>query len=221
MNMIPRPPPGMQPGQPPAAGRTQLASRRSAETAALLNQCKSFMNFDTPEHNIILQRDFTKFLPLFNHKLLAKLSESERNKLRKLYGETFSLLHPVVILLDETDENGVYYSKDRQHHKVFGILPPVQGKLNTLNSLGQNASQLIAAFFNASAVTSNPLDHRKDIYAAQIARAIRGANPKKGEVPQTAGNVPVPPGQIRLPGQTIRPNQVEAAPKQSVEIEWD
>ena len=173
---------GVRPGMTSPKDPAQMSAKR-ADTIRLLDACKDFNSVSDAPYNTVYPGEFAKFAPLFSTKAMETLSKDVINRLRKEYGTQFSLRHPIYIISPELDPKGAYYFKDKQHHKVLATLPPAIRNYKTLNALGRTASNLIASFMNASANTENPLDHRVDQYASQIALALKAVNKDIHEQP--------------------------------------
>ena len=198
-----------QPDHPPE----RMTAKRQ-DTLRLLGACKEFTEASEAPYNTIYPGDFAKYAPLFNSKAVENMDRDVINKLRKDYGTQFSLRHPIYLISTELDPEGAYYFRDKKHHKVLAVLPPAIKNYRTLNALGRSASDLIASFMNASANTENPLDHRMDQYAAQIALALKAVN-KDNHGP----DMPTIPGTAKKPAEK-KPDPKTSSGSSSFDFDW-
>lgn len=148
-------------------------------------ECAEFLKVHIMKKNVILERDFIKFMPLFNREQLKKLNGDDKTRLAKEFSITFSQRDPVYVITPELDpENGVVYYEDGQKHKVRHVIHPGLRELATLNVLGKDAGTLEVCLVN-NAHPDNPFDKRGEFYAKQIGKAwLEFANTKEMEAEQ-------------------------------------
>lgn len=142
---------------------------------ALLDACSQFLNTVLPAKNVILDYEWRTFKPLFNSDEFNKLSPDQIDMLVNKYYMRFSMQHPIVIISNEYDDEGVFYPADGHRHKKLQELPPVFRSVLTINSLGGNATELVTMFMNTTR-NQTPINDRTNLVKEAMIAAIKKAN---------------------------------------------
>ena len=164
-------------------GQRQKKQQRPQELDEdLVRSCREFLKNTVPISNILFVEEFAKYLPLFNKKMNESMDPKQLTQLGDEYFGRFSAQHSIYLLTHEPDANGMKHPAHQGKFKVDKVIPPTFRRVSSLNDVGKKLPYLINAFFNATANTSGPFDHRKETYAKQIADAIGLGDKKAGNV---------------------------------------
>lgn len=143
--------------------------------------CSGFLKSQIPESNIILESDFSRYIPLFNKEQSNALGEDAITELATEYRGRFSLQHAVKIIsaeiVDQPTSDSAYYAPDKKYHRIVLVLPPMFRSLKTLNELGPKVPALIDALMTTTARKDNINLGGVD-YCKEVERAIKLVNPE-------------------------------------------
>ena len=102
--------------------------------------------------NVLLESEWSKYLPLFKKDALADMSKEAASKLAAEYNYKFSPYEPITVISQELDPDGVEFLGfryndddirvgDGKKHKVVAVYPARFRKLKTINELGPDFTE--------------------------------------------------------------------------------
>ena len=138
--------------------------------------------------NVLLESEWSKYLPLFKKDALADMSKEAATKLAAEYNYKFSPYEPITVISQELDPDGVEFIGfryndddirvgDGKKHKVVAVYPARFRKLKTINELGPERSFEVIGLLSAAAMSKNGLDPRMDKAYKQVSDAMDEVNP--------------------------------------------
>lgn len=143
--------------------------------------CSNYLKSQIPEGNIVLESDFSRYIPLFNKEQNDALGKEAVTELATEYRGRFSLQHAIKIIsaevVDQPSEDAAFYAQDKKYHRVVLELPPMFRPLKTLNELGPRVPTLIDALMTTTARKDNLALGGVD-YCKEVERAVALVNPE-------------------------------------------